>query len=63
MPEPFQERRRFPRTTVAGGHELKMPLQMTVQLVDISSSGVLLASPQGWGRAAAEQRRSHFRST
>ena len=46
MPEPFQERRRFPRTTVAGGHELKMPLQMTVQLVDISSSGVLLASPQ-----------------
>lgn len=46
MPEPFQERRRFPRTTVAGGHELKMPLQMTVQLLDISSSGVLLAAPQ-----------------
>lgn len=46
MPEAFQERRRFPRTTVAGGHELKMPIQMTVQLLDISSSGVLVAAPQ-----------------
>lgn len=45
MPEPFQERRRFPRTTVAAGHELKMPLQMTVQLLDISPSGVLVAAP------------------
>ena len=46
MPEAFQERRRFPRTTVAGGHELKIPLQMTVQLLDLSSTGVLVAAPQ-----------------
>jgi len=46
MPEAFHERRRFPRTTVAGGHELKIPLQMTVQLLDISTSGVLVAAPQ-----------------
>jgi len=46
MPEAFNERRRFPRTTVAAGHELRMPLQMTVQLLDISTSGVLIAAPQ-----------------
>jgi hypothetical protein len=46
MPEAFHERRRFPRTTVAAGHELRMPLQMTVQLLDISASGVLVAAPQ-----------------
>lgn len=46
MPEAFQERRRFPRTTVAAGHELRIPLQMTVQLLDISASGVLIAAPQ-----------------
>ena len=46
MPEAYNERRRFPRTTVAGGHELKVPLLMTVQLLDISSTGVLIAVPQ-----------------
>ncbi len=46
MPEEFTERRRFPRTTVAAGHELRMPLQMTVQLLDISATGVLVAAPQ-----------------
>jgi len=46
MPDAFTERRRFPRTTVAAGHELRLPLQMTVQLLDISSSGVLVAAPQ-----------------
>jgi hypothetical protein len=46
MPEALQERRRFPRTTVAAGHELKMPLQMTVQVLDISANGVLIAAPQ-----------------
>ena len=46
MPEAFTERRRFPRTTVAAGHELRMPLQMTVQLLDISANGVLVAAPQ-----------------
>jgi hypothetical protein len=46
MPEAFQERRRFPRTTVAAGHELRVPIQMTVQLLDISATGVLVAAPQ-----------------
>jgi len=46
MPESFQERRRMPRATVAGGHALQMPLSTTVQLVDISLGGVLLSSPQ-----------------
>ena len=46
MPEAFNERRRFPRTTVDAGHELRMPLQMTVQLLDISATGVLVAAPQ-----------------
>jgi c-di-GMP-binding flagellar brake protein YcgR len=46
MPEAFHERRRFPRTTVAAGHELRLPVQMTVQVLDISASGVLVAAPQ-----------------
>lgn len=46
MPELFQERRRFPRATVAAGHELRMPLQMTVQLMDMSATGVLVVGPQ-----------------
>ena len=46
MPESFQERRRTPRATVAAGHELHLPVSMTVQLVDISLGGVLLSSPQ-----------------
>ena len=46
MPEAFHERRRFPRATVAVGHELRMPVQMTVQLLDISTTGVLVAAPQ-----------------
>jgi hypothetical protein len=46
MPEAFNERRRYPRTTVAAGHELRMPLQMTVQLLDMSAAGVLVAAPQ-----------------
>ena len=46
MPEAFHERRRLPRTTVAAGHELRMPVQMTVQLLDISATGVLIAAPQ-----------------
>ena len=45
MPESFQERRRSPRATVAGGHALQMPLSTTVQLVDISLGGVLMHSP------------------
>jgi len=47
MPESFEERRRTPRATVAGGHALQMPLSTTVQLVDISLGGALLSSPQG----------------
>jgi len=46
MPGSFQERRRTPRATVAAGHELQLPVSMTVQLVDISLGGVLLSSPQ-----------------
>ena len=46
MPESFQERRRAPRATVAGGHALQKPVSTTVQLVDISLGGVLLSSPQ-----------------
>lgn len=48
MPEPelFQERRRTPRATVAAGHELQMPVSLTVRLMDISLGGVLLVAPQ-----------------
>jgi hypothetical protein len=46
VPEDFRERRRSPRATVAAGHELSVPLQMTVQLLDISANGVLVPAPQ-----------------
>jgi c-di-GMP-binding flagellar brake protein YcgR len=46
MPETSRERRQFPRSTVAGGHELKVPLQMAVQLLDISTGGMLVVAPQ-----------------
>ena len=46
MPEPFVERRRTSRVTLAAGHSLQLPRASTVQLVDISLGGVLVNSPQ-----------------
>ncbi len=47
MAETFQERRRFPRVAVTtGAPVVELPLSATVQLVDISQAGVLLATPQ-----------------
>ena len=59
MSEAFLERRRTPRIPMGNGHEIGMPMALTVRLVDISASGVLLSSPQ---RMAIGQR-AHLRTT
>jgi len=46
MTEAFLERRRAPRVAVATGTEVGVPIGLTVRLLDISSSGVLISSPQ-----------------
>ncbi len=46
MPEAFLERRREPRVPMNGSHTVDVPTALTVRLVDISTAGVLLASPQ-----------------
>jgi hypothetical protein len=40
---PFTERRRFPRVATANGITATRPVSMTVQLLDLSSDGLLLA--------------------
>lgn len=55
VPAGAGERRRFPRATVASAHELRLPCQMTVQLLDISAGGVALAAPQPVEPAARAQ--------
>jgi c-di-GMP-binding flagellar brake protein YcgR len=45
LPAGSRERRRFPRATVASARELRLPSQMTVQLLDISAGGVAIAAP------------------
>lgn len=46
MNEAFLERRRTPRVPVQPGTRVDFPLALTVRLVDISTSGVLISSPQ-----------------
>ena len=46
MSEAFLERRRTPRVPVGDGKALALPQALTVRVVDISRSGVLLATPQ-----------------
>jgi hypothetical protein len=46
MADAFLERRRTPRVRVGDDRHLALPQALTVRVVDISNSGVLLASPQ-----------------
>jgi hypothetical protein len=46
MTEAILERRREPRIPMRADDSAGLPLGLTVRLVDISTSGVLLASPQ-----------------
>lgn len=55
MAEAFRERRRFPRVPIVhDAPRVELPVSATVQLLDISQTGVLLASAQqlGVGRRA-----------
>lgn len=47
MPERFEERRRVPRVPVSSGDvDVSLTTTATVQMLDISQSGVLLSSSQ-----------------
>mgnify|MGYP001191804900 CR=1 FL=1 len=46
MADAILERRRTPRVPLTGDRHLAFPQALTVRVVDISNSGVLLASPQ-----------------
>jgi hypothetical protein len=46
MSEAFLERRREARVPMNGSHTVDLPTALTVRLVDISTAGVLLSSPQ-----------------
>ena len=44
MASEFQERRRTPRVAIDGRHELRLGRRLRVRIVDISGTGMLLAT-------------------
>ena len=60
MAQAFEERRRTPRVTVLGRGRCEMTIWSTVRLVDISLSGVLLASGQPIGAPERAELRTAF---